>query len=147
LFCLFVLVNLTCHNQKMDEIILDFILPCQEVLSDDQGRFSLINVFSNINFKDLPATYPRFMIAAKFSIKTKASGQEFSSEAKILNKNSKEEVDSASFKVNFKKESFLVAINFGKALFSDIGDYEVVVNIEGEKVSRDDQCVLHIKNE
>lgn len=121
---------------NMIEPKLTSLLVCDQVITDKDGKHTLIGVFGNINAPKFPAIHFRMVVFCAW-VNNGAEGE------KVLNikiiddegmplANSKIE----NLSINFEKEKTgtFGIFNFNNVLFRKNGDYTIVVELDGNKI-------------
>lgn len=129
----------------MTDVKLNYILACDQVIIDENGKPSFIGVFNKINTKNTPAIHPRFTIATNTTGKL---GISFLEKIEIINLNDNNPIASVEAEVKFKEAGMNNFFgNFLNTLFPTFGKYWIKVSIDGTPITNSNEhYVLVEKN-
>lgn len=125
--------SVTTHHEKGNtEQVAEIrsFLMCEYIVLDKKNRFSLINIFDRIFFKELPSSYP-------FKIFVSFIGSAGSHEIKLVAENAKDK-DNTIYedKVTLDKESIFTLTVEGLFDFTYFGKHFFSLYLDGQKIGR-----------
>jgi len=116
---------------------LNFTIICDNAFTDQQGRLNIIQIFEHISSKSYPATYPRMVIVTNYSVTEEEKNKEYIQILEITERKTKK-VLSTTNPISIVPTENVNNMNylcyFNGLTFTDPGDYDVTIKINGGKI-------------
>ncbi|MFA6304327.1 MAG: hypothetical protein WCV73_02105 [Patescibacteria group bacterium] len=121
----------------MSKPVLNYIIICESVIVSEDGKFSILNIFSEINAKQFPAAHPKFVIVSN----TKGEPGNYKQKIEIVNLQDNSVAAKVESSFGIKEGGINVFFgNFVNTIFNNSGKYWI-------KVTYDDKDVVTNEND
>lgn len=117
----------------MENIKINYVLMCDQVIVDKYGKISIIGIFNKINAKNTPAIHTRFTITTNIMGRP---GTSYAEKIEIINLQDNKSIAFVEGKLEFKetgRNNFFG--NFINTIFPVFGKYWIKVSIDGEPIT------------
>jgi hypothetical protein len=116
----------------MENINLKFLSICENFLTDAEGKYSLVNVFTQIKTPKVPLAYKPFYVV----VGVNGEVGEYKEDIEIINTTTDTVIFSISDQIKIENEDGnIMVVNLPGIIFENFGKYAVKVKISGKEVT------------